>query len=261
MWTRLRSRWKRFHGLASVLGWRGAGQYLVQLGRPDHGPIFRIRTRSALHPLFVRPNSSDLDVFAQVFISREYECLDDLRGVRLIVDAGANVGYSSAYFLSAHPDSEIVAVEPDPENFAMLKRNLAPYGCRVKAVHAAVWSHPTRLALSCGHYRDGREWTRQVRPSDLEDASAIEAVTIDALLSASARDRISILKMDVEGAEAVIFSNNHQPWLDRVDAIAIELHDNSIFGKATEVFFTAIEGRGFRVSTKGELTICRKGSS
>ena len=62
----------------------------------------------------------------------------------------------------------------------------------------------------------------------------------------------------MEGAEAVIFSENYRSWLDKVDAIAIELHDDTVFGKGTEAFFTAIEGLGFDVSHSGELTVCRK---
>jgi hypothetical protein len=43
-----------------------------------------------------------------------------------------------------------------------------------------------------------------------------------------------------------------------VDAIAIELHYDLVFGKGTEVFFTAIEGRSFHMSRSGELAVCRK---
>jgi hypothetical protein len=62
----------------------------------------------------------------------------------------------------------------------------------------------------------------------------------------------------VEGAEAVIFSGNNRSWLDKVEVIAIELHDDSAFGNSPAIFFNAIEGRGFDVSRSGDLTICRK---
>ena len=130
-------------GLASVLGWRAASVYLIQRRRrSEPGSVFRIQPRSSMHPLFVRRGSSDVDVFDQIFIQHEYRCLDDLTEVRLVIDCGANVGYSSAYFLSRHPKSRIVAIEPDPENFAMLRRNLAPYGSRVNLIHAGVLVAP-----------------------------------------------------------------------------------------------------------------------
>jgi FkbM family methyltransferase len=235
-------------------------KYLIERRPRERGSVFSIHPRLSMHPLFIRRGTSDLQVFDQIFVECEYRCLDDLTQVDLIIDCGANVGYSSAYFLSRFPNSRIVAVEPDPENFAMLSRNLAPYGRRVNLVHAGIWSHATRLGFVDEPYRDGREWTKQVRVAEPGDKAHIDGVDIETLLLSSGQDRISILKVDVEGAEVEIFSGNNLSWLDKVDAIAIELHDDSVFGNATEVFFAAIEGRGFHLSRSGELTICHKRS-
>jgi hypothetical protein len=62
--------------------------------------------------------------------------------------------------------------------------------------------------------------------------------------------------MDVEGAEAIIFADCGA-WLDKVDNIVIELHDDSTFGKASQTFLGVIDGRGFKTSRNGELTVCR----
>ena len=55
--------------------------------------------------------------------------------------------------------------------------------------------------------------------------------------------------MDIEGAEAVLFKkgNGVDAWIDKVDNIAIELHDDSEFGPCTSVFADAIADRGFDV--------------
>ena len=256
MLRNLRSKLLLWNGVSSALGPRVAFEYMIQRRRRSRSDaIFRIHPRWAICPLFGRRGSSDVDVFHQVFIDREYKCLDDLTDVGLIIDCGANVGYSSAYFLSQHPSSRIIAVEPDHDNFAMLRRNLAPYGSRVKLIHAGVWSHVTQLALSSSRYRDGREWSRQVRLSGPRDKVHIDGVDIETLLACSGQNRISILKVDVEGAEAVIFSENCQAWLEKVDAI------DSNFGEASKIFFTAIEGHSFDVSASGELTVCRKATA
>jgi hypothetical protein len=83
------------------------------------------------------------------------------------------------------------------------------------------------------------------------------ATDIGSLLAGSGHERISILKMDVEGAEAEIFS---QPcdWLDRVDALVIELHGPPHFPDGATPFHAAMEGRGFELSRAGELTVCRR---
>ena len=215
-----------------------------------------VHPRAAAHPLLMRPATSDINVFSQIFIEDEYQPLKDLKDVKSIIDLGANVGYSSAYFLSAFPGSSVIAVEPDPANFDLLQRNMTPYGDRAATIQAGIWSHPTRLSLVDTIYRDGRQWTRQVE--ERAEGGTISGTDIPTLQRQSKHDRTSLLKIDIEGSEAVLFGRNCQPWLKTVDAIAIELHDNSIFGKASDIFFAAIEGHGFAISHSRELVICRR---
>src|SRR5437763_12648309 len=59
-----------------------------------------MRSRYASHPLGGRVHTSDGKVFYQVFARLEYSCVDERKDVKLIIDCGANVRYSSAYFLS-----------------------------------------------------------------------------------------------------------------------------------------------------------------
>ncbi len=217
---------------------------------------YYLTARTAAHPVFVRPGTSDPVVFRQIFIEREYACLDDLPDPGLVIDCGANVGYSSAYFLSRFSTCRVVAVEPDPDNFRVLERNLAPYGGRATAVRAGVWPYPTRLALRPGGYRGDAAWARQVVETTADDPTGFEAVDIPTLLARSGADRISVLKMDIEGAEAEVFARDYQRWLGAVDALVIELHDDTVFGPAAAVFDRAVSGYPFRRSRSGELTVC-----
>ena len=257
----LRTKWRRFSALTAILGVRAAVKYCLYR---RCGFMFRRRSVHRIHPkqiaypLSLRLDSSDITVFRGVFIEREYDCLDYIGDVRLVFDCGANVGYSSAYFLSRYPNCKVVAIEPEPGNFALLKRNLAAYGSRAKPIQAAIWSRPASLAMSQEPYRDGREWTRQVRQCGSDETAEVEGVDIETLLAASNHARLTLLKMDIEGAEAVVFAENFRSWLDKTDVITIELHDDSVFGNATGVFFSAIDGQGFDVSRSGELTICKR---
>ncbi|MEB3259776.1 MAG: FkbM family methyltransferase, partial [Cyanobacteriota bacterium] len=62
------------------------------------------------------------------------------------------------------------------------------------------------------------------------------------------------------GAEIVVFSHpEHQQWLPLTDAMAIELHDDTSFGQATELFHAVVRDQDFQISHSGELTICRRG--
>lgn len=221
------------------------------------GATYPLNSRHANHRLYYRLGSSDLGVFHQVFVDREYAPLCDMREVRVVIDCGANVGYSSAYFLSQFPSCRVVAIEPDSGNFAMLERNLRAYGSRAEVVRAGIWSQSVPLKISQQRCREGREWAVQVRLCEAHEEPDFQGMSIASLFTTFRFTRISLLKMDIEGAEAVVFRGNVD-WLDRVDAIAIELHDDSSFGRASEFFYAAIRGRGFEISRSGELTICRR---
>lgn len=84
-----------------------------------------------------------------------------------------------------------------------------------------------------------------------------QGISITTLLAHSGFDRISLLKLDIEGADAEVFSGDTQ-WLYRGDAIAIELHDDSHFGDAAELLLHAIADRGFDIMDSGEYKICRR---
>ena len=258
-WLRPRTRWRHFSGLVSTIGLSAWIEYrLDPLLNRQRGPWFILHPRQSIHPLHIRRNSSDLAVFSQIFVEREYACLDDLTEVGLVIDCGANVGYSTAYFLSRYPGCHVIAIEPDPGNFSMLQRNLAPYGSRAELIRAGVWSRPAGLVIADSPYRDGREWTRQVRECNPDEDADVEGLDIASIMTRSGHVRASIIKIDVEGAEVVIFSDNYESWLNLTDAIVIELHDDSVFGKGSEVFFSAIQGQDFQISRSGELTICQR---
>lgn len=211
---------------------------------------YKLSPKHANFPLLCRPSTSDIHVFGQIFVEREYACLDNLPSdIELVIDCGANVGYSSAYFLSRFPNCRVIAIEPDPSNFDVLKTNLAPYKERVKLVHSGVWSRSVGLKIE---YRDDA-WTTEVRECKPHELPDIQATDIGTLLKSSDAERISILKVDIEGAEATLFSENFESWLPLVDNIVIEIHNDY----ASEIFKRAISDRPFEISEAGELTVCK----
>ena len=258
---KLRNRYRGLGAGISNLGLRGWLLLCVQrcLQRLIHqNTLLTLTSKYARHPGKCRAGTSDLDAFRQIFASREYRCLDDVAEAIFIIDCGANVGYSSAYFLSRFPRCDVVAIEPDPQNFELLKLNLSPYGKRVRTLRAAVWSHETRLTLSEEKYRDGREWSRQVRECKPGENSDLLAVDIGSILDESGHERVSILKVDIEGAEAIVFSKNYESWIDRVDNMVVEIHNAPSFGDCAGVFAKAVAGRGFSITQCGELTVCKR---
>ena len=241
--------------LMSSLGWIQTCVYGMQMFRKswlNRDGIYTLISKNSEFPLICRSNTSDISVFGQIFIEREYSCLDDLSDVELIIDCGANVGYSSAYFLTRFPKSRVICIEPDPSNFAILEKNLAPYKERVKLVNSGVWSHQTGLKILETPDLDWSAWAVQVRECNIGEVAEMQATDVGTLLKESDSDKISILKMDIEGAEAVVFAKNYESWLPFVDNIAIELHGS----KASDIVLNTVAScKEFSISSSGELTI------
>lgn len=265
----LRDLYTRAHGIQRSLGLRNALHYALyervyqlfnlaawqRRAWPTQGAnTYCLSVRGVPYPLVCRVDTSDRWAFGQVFVRKEYGSLPADHGPKLILDCGANVGYTSVYFLTRYASSHVIAVEPDPQNFQILLRNLAPYGERARAIHAAVWSEPAQLKLCSAAETDRGEWAFWVRECHPDEVPDVRAVDIQTILSDSGFSQIDILKIDVEGAETRIFSQNYHSWIDKVETFLIELH-----GPAAEsVFQSALAKHPFHFSQMGEVTVARR---
>jgi FkbM family methyltransferase len=188
-------------------------------------------------PVFLRPGTSDLLNFEQIFLAADYNVrrlshrqeIEELyRSMPdpLIVDLGANIGLASLYFQKSWPRATIAAIEPDAGNFQMLCRN-AP---GVTALHAAIASERGRVTII---NPEDAAWGYQTR---LAGDGGIQAITVPDILERHPTCQPFICKIDIEGAEDELFSKNTD-WLSAFPVVVIELHDWMIPGRAGALNF------------------------
>lgn len=199
-------------------------------------------------PVRLRPGTSDLDVYHQVFEWAEYDI--DIRDPKIIVDAGANIGLAAAFFSARYPQARILAIEPDPGNVAVLKLNTRPYP-NVEVVEAGLWGRRARLRIE---NPDDAPWMFRVVETDGPDS--IEALSVPDLMEHLATDCIDVLKMDIEGSEREVFTSA-DGWIERVGMIIVETHDHYRPG-CTEALNRAVAGQGFSTSQSGENIVLRR---
>lgn len=152
----------------------------------------------------------------------------------VVLDIGAHIGKLTGFFLEANQESQVVAVEPDPESFDVLVSRFG-HNTRVRLVRAAV-------AGACGEtslYRSskkapvGGSQSNSIFRSFLKDKKRsgkiksyekvdVPALTADALCSVY--PEITLLKMNCEGAEDFIF--NAPGVMARTKAIYMSQHNN-----------------------------------
>jgi FkbM family methyltransferase len=174
--------------------------------------------------------------------------LDELRRLK------ANIGLASLYFAEKFPEARIIALEPEESNFDLLRRNLAGRA-NVVCLNMALWSQSgTVTVFDPG---DGNWGFRTASESATDTGwviGTVDCVTVGDLMREHAIDRVDLLKIDIEGAEKEVFLSA-AGWIDRVDAIAIELHDRFKRGCA-KAFYDATQS--FRHEAhKGESILFR----
>jgi FkbM family methyltransferase len=228
---------------------------LEKLGLKLNKKHVKLHIKGYINPVFFRYGSSDPDVFTQIFLFEEYSCIKDLKEPKVIIDCGANVGYSSIYFLNKYPNASVIAIEPDPENFKVCEKNLSYYDERVSLINSAIWSQKTGLIISkAENWGNAYEWAMQVKECKEGQEPDIYAISIDDLLEDYGLSSIDLLKVDIEGSEAEIFAKNYENWLNKVKNIVIELHSE----ECEKEFFKALSMYDYELSRFGELTICKK---
>lgn len=194
-----------------------------------------IQVNSLKYPLSMRSHTSDILTFEQVIIGAEYDLKLDINpGV--IIDAGANVGFATVFFKNKYPLARIYSIEPDPENFDLLKKNTQRYA-DITLLKKGLWNKITHTRISDKHNLG--KWAMVIEEVEEQAADTIETITIDKIMQDYFIDTIDLLKIDIETAEQYLFRDNYHNWLSKTKVIVIELHDWMDKGTA-QPFFMAI---------------------
>jgi FkbM family methyltransferase len=208
---------RRIQEYLRIFGYRGA---LIALKLPN-GRARRVKFKPGFlrHPIYFRSPSSDVLVYEQIFTNQEYSCRF-LRPPGVILDIGANIGFASIYFANMFPETKILAVEPEYENFKLLLKNTANYP-NIRCLHAGVWWREAHLNVKS----ISSSWDFQASEA-ISDPSAFDAVgiTISKLMEQHAITRADIVKIDIEGAELEVFEHGSE-WVSRCDSLIVETHD------------------------------------
>jgi FkbM family methyltransferase len=180
--------------------------------------------------LRLRPDSTDTETFAQIFLYAHYRTHDLARHADivayyescakpLVLDLGANIGLSALYFAKNWPRATIVGVEPDARNYALFKRNVAAQE-NIVPVCGAVASRRSHAHIINPHES---AWGYRTE-LDEGDSGGLPAIPVTELLDQHRACEPFICKIDIEGAEQELFSANTE-WIERFPIVIIELHD------------------------------------
>lgn len=225
-----------------------------------------LQVGNATRPFFYRPDSDgDRGVIKQIFQDGDYDLshfaqtevlhsfylsLLAANKTALIVDAGANIGASVVYFAGIFPRSKILAIEPEPNNCALLGKNC-------EGLNFSLLEGGIGCAAGSAYLNDpGRsDWGFVLHTQGDYQVHVFDAESIVA-------DQIAqglvpfIFKADIEGGEVELFKDN-TAWVCRFPLLIIELHDWLFPGTAaSRNFLRAISSLNFDFVSRGENVFC-----
>lgn len=186
--------------------------------------------------LAVRNNKgSDAFIISEVF---EHECykleIDNINHGLVIMDLGANAGFTTVYYSKIFSPAKIICIEPIPDNIDILKENLNINNINAVIYEAAISTNDGIIEMELsdkdyGHKVHNHDFGKNVGDKLL----LVKSVSINTIIKEQSLQFIDILKIDIEGYEGILFESNVE-WLGIVNAIIIEIHENVSVTKIIE---------------------------
>ncbi len=141
----------------------------------------------------------------------------------VIVDIGAHIGLSTIYFKQKFPKSKIISLEPHPENYEILEKNIFENNLKntyiikkaicLKNCKKTMYYDETNLSTTS--FKKGAWDGKEKNQKEIE----VECITLNELIN----EKVDILKLDIEGMEYEILLNSRSA-LKLVSNLIFEYH-------------------------------------
>jgi FkbM family methyltransferase len=195
----------------------------------------------------VRPGTTDAVLIDETW-SVYFETLaaKGIRRADTVLDLGAHVGGFALHAARHLGCTRIVAIEAMPDNFRLLKDNIAANTLAdiVRPIHGAIVDRDGEAILSAPNTHTG-----VARVEAYATESTVTVPALDAQRIVREIGRIDLLKIDIEGAEMAVF-RRLGPLLREIDVIIGELHTTP-FGTPNDGVTALVQG-GFHVELIGD---------
>jgi FkbM family methyltransferase len=193
--------------------------------------------------LFVAKNKVKVDVpkrihheFKEIFLENAYTIglQKPVNPAGKIIDIGANAGYFSLFAASKFPQSTIFAYEPVKMNFVQLQKNkdLNPSKA-INTFNQAVGGKSEMIKIYFDQ-TDSFSTSASIKKdvNQKENGASFEEVsciTLQEVFEQNQIDFCDLIKIDCEGAEYEILYNTPREVFDKIDQMALELHESQDF--------------------------------
>jgi FkbM family methyltransferase len=203
-------------------------KFFKTMRKGNASKLLRFHVPKYGYEFYCRLNKDDFKLMAL----HEDEILDqfDPKPGDTVVDVGAHIGlYTLIAAKKVGPSGKVIAIEPDPDNCNLLKRNIELNRLtNVTILERAAFSSNSKLKL----YLPGKERgftklsTIMANRAVTENFLEIDATTLDHLMLMQGITQVNWIKIDVEGAELEVLKGATVTLSVSKDlAMLIEVHN------------------------------------
>jgi FkbM family methyltransferase len=171
--------------------------------------VFLVSTRDRLgRGLFVYGGRQDFDVLERVLRILAEHGVD--ASAKTLVEVGANIGTTTVAAVRHHRFAQVVALEPEPGNFRVLRLNLVAndIDSHVHALQVAASDVDGEARLRVSTRSSGLHELVAAEEDDPADTVVVRAVTLDTLAREGVftTDEVGLLWLDAAGGEAPVLA-------------------------------------------------------
>jgi FkbM family methyltransferase len=199
--------------------------------------------------LVCRRGTRDWDVIHELFFAQSYghafKYLSTLSQPTIVLDLGGNIGLFSLLAAQSNPLATVHVFEPGPPNLRILEMNRLANPQLGERIHV----HPEAVG---GETQSAKWFFDEVNPGGSSlfgqgDSGIDVQIRAFAEVIGTLRDAISLVKIDIEGAEYSIVEKTSREIWQRIPAISLELHDNPEGKISNDQLLKEMQGLGYRV--------------
>lgn len=186
--------------------------------------------------------SSSIEIYLEIFKYKNHMILPEFKGKKdkIIFDVGANEGFYALGMKKNNPKLKIVAIEPVPSTFKILKKNIQSNKLKnIILVNQALTKKKGKITFEMvpevtfvgglDIAMQKRKWLDVKRIKKI----TVNSTTLSSLCKKLKIDKIDILKLDVEGSELDILKSS-KTFLPNIKKIVIEWHSIKLRNKCKD---------------------------
>jgi FkbM family methyltransferase len=144
-----------------------------------------------------------------------------------VIDIGAHIGrYTITSSKQVGNAGKVVAIEADPDNFEILKKNIALNNLtNVLPLNYAVFSSRTKIKLYEQSASAKYNSVMLTRAAKTKNYVEVNADTLDSILKQNGINQVNWIKIDVEGAEFEVLKGSIETLSGENVSLFVEIHN------------------------------------